>query len=140
MSRRSALFKYLKRRRSMYPRFVCRWTISRAVLSRNPLRCEHRRAKRITCDRMQPYLHRFMRMDVMCGYLTGILVFSVASYRFTSRFTFLAFLRFYTIKPEARSKYEGGVMQGNYVHKLTASYATHEGQRTARSQHLDCYR
>ena len=23
-------------------------------------------------------------------------------------------------------------MQGNYVHKLTASYATHEGQRTAR--------
>ena len=31
-------------------------------------------------------------------------------------------------------------MQGNYVHKLTASYATHEGQQTARSQHLDCYR
>ena len=23
-------------------------------------------------------------------------------------------------------------MQGDYVHKLTASYATHEGQRTAR--------
>ena len=41
----------------------------RAVLSKNPLRCVHRRAKRITCDLTQPYLHRFIRIDVMCGNL-----------------------------------------------------------------------